>query len=113
MPDRSKKVPLYNLESRLRAMGQEDNSFVIGIFDCCREAYDEGIFPPVQTRGGNANEERDEGVVKGQHVFLIFGCPSNRGVPAASKIATQFFEVIEQAKADNECILLPDAANVF
>ena len=46
-------------------------------------------------------------------MFLIFGCPSNRGVPAASKIASQFFEIIEQAKADNECILLPDAANNF
>ena len=88
MPDATKKIPLYNLEARLRAMGEEDNSYVIGIFDCCREAYDEGMFPPVATRGGDGNEERDIVVEKGQNVFLIFGCPSNRGVPATSKIAS-------------------------
>ena len=56
MPDPSKKIPLYNLEARLRALGSLDNSFVIGIFDCCREAYDESIFPPVATRGGDGNK---------------------------------------------------------
>ena len=95
MPDPSKKIPLYNLEARLRSLGEMDNSFVIGIFDCCREAYNAGIFPPVATRGGDGNEERDEVVETGQNVFLIFGCPSNKGVPATSKIASQFFEVIE------------------
>ena len=88
LPDASKKIPLYNLESRLRAMGEEDNSYVIGIFDCCREAYNEEIFPPVQTRGLDGNEEQDMMVETGQNVFLIFGCPSNRGVPATSKIAS-------------------------
>ena len=88
LPDSSKKIPLYNLENRLRAMGQEDNSYVIGIFDCCREAYNEDNFPLVVTRGGDGNEERDEVVETGQNVFLIFGCPSNRGVPATSKIAS-------------------------
>ena len=88
MPDASRKIPLYNLEARLRAMGEEDNSYVIGIFDCCREAYDERNFPPVETRGFDGNEEQEVVVEKGQNVFLIFGCPSNRGVPATSKIAT-------------------------
>ena len=59
LPDSSKKIPLYNLEARLRAMGEEDNSFVIGIFDCCREAYDENMFPKVQTRGGDGNEKNE------------------------------------------------------
>ena len=57
LPDASKKIPLYNLESTLRALGEEDNSYVIGIFDCCWEAYDENMFPKVQTRGGDGNEE--------------------------------------------------------
>ena len=68
-------------------MGEEDNSFVIGIFDCCREQYSEDNFPPVETRGVDGNEERDEVIETGQNVFLIFGSPSNRGVPATSKIA--------------------------
>ena len=75
MPDSQQRIPLYNLEVRLRALGNLDNSYVIGIFDCCRQAYDEGMFPPEGTRGGNGNAERDEEVAKGRNVFLIFGCP--------------------------------------
>ena len=46
------------------------------------------IYPIVATCGGDGNEEQDTVVETGQNVFLIFGCPSNRGVPATSKIAT-------------------------
>ena len=51
LPDPSK--PLYDLESRIRSLSQLDNSFVIGIFDCCREAYDESMLPPRPSRGGD------------------------------------------------------------
>ena len=91
MPDPKSKIPLYNLEARLRSLGQLDNSFVIGIFDCCREAFDKSVFPPeAATRGGDGNEERDDVVEKeeGRNVFLIFGCASNKSVPATSKIAS-------------------------
>ena len=47
-------------------------------------------------KGGDESEE-DEEIVKGQNLFLIFGCAANKGVPATSKIATQFFEVLQQA----------------
>ena len=95
-------------------MGQEDNSYVIGIFDCCREKYSEAKFPKLALRGdGDANEEKEVLVEKGQNVFLIFGCPANRGVPATSKIASQFFDILELARAENGSILLPDVGNVF
>ena len=75
MPDASKKVPIYNLEARLRALSNLDNSYVIGLFDCSRDAYDEGMFPPQEaTRGGDGNEEREVMVEKGGNLFLIFGC---------------------------------------
>ena len=45
------------------------------------------MFPKVQTRGGDGNEENEVLAEKGQNVFLIFGCPANKGVPATSKIA--------------------------
>ena len=88
MPDPQLKIPLYNLEARLRALGNLDNSYVIGIFDCCRDAYNEAIFPPKEGRGDNTNVARDVEVEKGRNVFLIFGCPSNKSVPAKSQIAT-------------------------
>ena len=88
MPDPNVKIPLYNLEDRLRALGNLDKSFVIGIFDCCRDAYTESIFPPVETRGGNSIVKPDDVAEEGRNVFIIFGCPSNESVPAKSKIAT-------------------------
>ena len=101
------------MEARLRALGNLDNSYVIGIFDCCRDAYDERIFPPKADRGGIGNATRDVEVEKGRNVFLIFGCPSNKSVPAKSQIASQFFDVLARSKAKNDCFLLPDAGNVF
>ena len=41
MPDSEEALPLYNLEHTIRAMGKMANSYVIAIFDCCREAYNE------------------------------------------------------------------------
>ena len=111
LPDPSK--PLYNLENTIRALGQQDNSFAIGIFDCCRDPYDQNMYPKKKDRGGDDNEMREEMAEKGQNYFLIFGCPPNQRVPANSKITPQFFQVLRDATADNGCILLPDAGNVF
>ena len=74
MPDRQVKIPLYNLEARLQALGILDNSYVIGIFDGCRDGYCEDIFPPMATRGCGSNSERDDEIEEGRNVFLIFGC---------------------------------------
>ena len=45
--------------------------------------------------------------------MLIYGCAANEMVPAKSKISKTFFEMLERAKAENDCILIPDASNVF
>ena len=55
----------------------------------------------------------EEEIVKGMNLFLIFGCPANKGVPATSKMAIQFFKVLEQTKDENDVILLPDLGNVL
>ena len=52
VPDPQK--PLYNVEAKLRYLGSLDKSYVIGVFDCCREAYNEDILPP-----GIDNEKTD------------------------------------------------------
>jgi hypothetical protein len=108
MPDREKETPLYDLEGRLRSLGSLPGSFVIGIFDCCRDAFDQTIFPPVESRGVGS-DKTEYLVEQGQNVFLIFGCQPKKGVPAESRIVPQFFEIIEGAKDDIGSILLPDA----
>ena len=76
MPDDQAPIPLYNLENKLRTLGSQENSFVIGLFDCCREPYNDksqSMFKPKATRG--VNEEKKEEVEDSNNVFLIFGCP--------------------------------------
>ena len=75
MPDSQAKVPLYNLENTIRSLGSQENSYTIGILDCCREPYHESKFIPVEMRSGIGNEEKKEEVKEGRNVFLIFGCP--------------------------------------
>ena len=76
MPDGQIRTPIYNLESAIRSLGARENSYVIGIFDCCREPYNEktkSMFEPTATRGGDG--EKREDFEEGRNVFLIFGCP--------------------------------------
>ena len=76
MPDGQAKLPLYNLENQIRAMGKLENSYVIGILDCCREPYNEktqSMFQQMATRGGD--EEKQVKVKDPKNAFLIFGCP--------------------------------------
>ena len=75
MPDGQTATPLFNLENKLRAFGMLDNSFVIGIFDCCREPFKQDIFKPKEMRSGLGTEEKKAVVKEGRNVFLIFGCP--------------------------------------
>ena len=75
MRDKDNKTPLYNLENSLRAMGAQENSYVIGIFDCCRELYQQTHFKPVEMRGGDGTEEKKKTAKESRNVILIFGCP--------------------------------------
>ena len=59
MPDRTKVTPLYDLEGKLRGLGSLQGSFVIGIFDCCRDAFNQSIFPPVESRGVGNNKTEE------------------------------------------------------
>ena len=75
MVDSQDKPPLYNLENAARTLGHQENSYVIAVFDCCREPYDQSKFKPVTMRSGVGNEEKKDDFEDGNNVFLIFGCP--------------------------------------
>ena len=104
MPDSQKKIPLYNLESRLRAMGEEDNSYVIGIFDCCREA----ISPAMRGGFKSAPDDDFDGDDYINHIFW-FGCAENSGVSANSDIAVEFFREMKRvANPADGSVTLPN-----
>ena len=62
------------------------NSFVIALFDCCRERMSETM-----TRGGNTDAPIaavDDGSI---NLILTFGCQPSDGTPAKSTIAIHYF----------------------
>ena len=79
----------YPLENSLRVLGNTDGSYVLGIFDCCREK-----FIVEATRGANTEGEMgaaDHEPEDWRNCILTFGCPPNSGVSARSTIAVEFF----------------------
>lgn len=75
----------YPLEKQLRILATIANSYIVAVFDCCREKL------PGQSRGGGDEDEE----VKTQattNLVMTFGCPPSDGVPDKSTIAIAFFD---------------------
>ena len=72
----------FSLESQLSIISKYQNSYVVSVFDCCRE-----YLPTEDTRGGG---EQPASKKKNQNFFCIFGCGPTNGVPAKSIIVNSF-----------------------
>ena len=87
------KKRLYKLELMARSsLSSILGSYVITIFDCCREY----MAPPILNTRGLDDDNDDEPVPeKYQHsktnLIIINGCPPNKFVPATSFISRGFF----------------------
>ena len=79
------------------------NSFVLGIFDCCRAPF------PTTTRGANADEDLEETASAFNFIFY-YGCPPNKTVPGKSTLAKAFFQKLrDSADPYYGTIILPTA----
>ena len=88
----------YPLEKMLRSFAQSDGSYVVSVFDCCREKL-----PPSQTRGLNTTDF-DEGDMflaapedSQENLIMTFGCRPSAGVPAKSTIAKSYFRYLRNS----------------
>lgn len=72
----------YPLEGNLRALAADEDydTFIIGLFDCCREKV-------VAVEG-----DRGSGDHAGMNLILSFGCSPNNTTPKKSTIAVNYFE---------------------
>lgn len=109
----------YPLEKMLRSFAQSDGSYVISVFDCCREKL-----PASQTRGLGASEDFDGGDMflaapedSQENLIMTFGCRPSAGVPAKSTIAKAYFKYLRHSAnptPDGEnYIVLPGCLNFF
>ena len=93
---------MYPLEQTLRTLARQDGTYVIAVFDCCREVMDVG-----QTRGINASNDVDIDECEDENTFVskekadsfknfivTFGCEPSRGVAQKSTIARGYFRFL-------------------
>ena len=76
----------YPLEGNLRALGAVPGAYVVGVFDCCRAAFEQ----PDRGTGVQAAPELDTD--EARNCILIFGCPPLGTVSAVSTVALEFIE---------------------
>ena len=82
-------------------MGSIEDCYVLGVFDCCRVELPENL------RGPGGGEEVDQ-QQDYRNCILTFGCPPRAGVPGASTIAVEYFDMLRKiADPEDGSIRLP------
>ena len=107
---------MYPLEKMLRSLAKSDGSYVVSVFDCCREKL-----PPTATRGLNLGDfDQDLDFVPEncqENLIMTFGCRPSAGVPAKSTIAFQYFKYLTKSAqmhpSGQAFIALPGCLNFF
>ena len=89
---------LYPIERMLRSLAKGDGSYVVALFDCCRER----IIAEKQ-RGVIADEDdaiATAGMVlpeSHENFIITYGCPPTEGVPAKSTIAKAYVKYLKKS----------------
>lgn len=116
---------MYPLEKMLRCLAKAQGSYVIAVFDCCREDFKRYQRPAKPTRGreGQAStslaeedeaagitaelriiqENCDKKQIENHENFIItYGCKPSDGVPAKSTISKNYFRYLHQSASNGK-----------
>lgn len=74
----------FPLESKLSVISGYQNTFVVTVFDCCREEL-----PREEIRGG-----ADKSQTRDQNFYVTFGCAPTNGVPTKSTLVDSYVECL-------------------
>ena len=77
----------FPLERYLKVLKGFHNTYIVGVFDCCREAI------TIPTRGDDDGANDNE--VRGS-VYLTFGCAADTGVKANSTLAKNYRKCLQE-----------------
>lgn len=82
------KFAYYPMESKLSNLAGYKNTYVVGIFDCCREKM------PKEAMRGGGDQEEDQ---PGSDFYCTFGCPPESGVKAKSTLVESYTDCVYDA----------------
>ena len=102
---------MYPLERQLRIIAKADGSYVMCMFDCCRD-----MIKNATKRGDGDGDDfdMDEGISH-QNFVGTFGCQPSDGVAQKSTIAKGYFRCLRMMAKQNKVgqIKLPEAIQLF
>ena len=103
---------IYPLEKMLRSLAKADGSYVVALFDCCRERM-----VPGASRGAGADTagmlDVETNMETAENFIITYGCPPTEGVPAKSTIAHAYIKYLKKAADPQGNIALPGPLNFF
>ena len=102
------ETQLYPLEHTIRKLSKVKGSYIMTLFDCCREMKKETsesaeTNPLFASIAGRSSEE---------NFIITYGCPITEGVPSKSQIAKAYIKYLKMS-AKEGLIVLPGPLNFF
>ena len=94
--------PQFPLEQQVRTLSKQAGSYVVALFDCCRERVK---VPKAMSSAAHGGAD--------ENFIITFGCPPTATVPARSTIARAYFTFLRDAADDEGAILLPGNLNYW
>ena len=91
-------------------MAKSEGSYIIALFDCCREKIDDGA---TRGLGGVVDEGAVIGPVTHENFIITYGCPPTEGVPAKSTIAQSYMSYLRRCANKDGYVALPGPLNFF
>ena len=116
-----RKRIVFNLEGRTRILATIKNTYVVALFDCCREKMTckDIVNGKTTTSGGpsrggtdkssmdqDKDDQKYEDDGKARNLIIVFGCMPFDRTPADSKLIVQFFQMVKEMNDRGENIVL-------
>ena len=103
---------IYPLEKMLRDLAKADGSYIVCLFDCCRERMQPGAARGPGTEVSGMLDVPTSAETE-ENFIITYGCPPTEGVPAKSTIARAYVGYLKQAADPKGNIALPGPLNFF
>jgi hypothetical protein len=102
LPDAERDFVCFQLEIMIRNFRNThpDNSFIFGVFDCCRNVEGLGNDHPlvvVELAKGSNKSGKDDNYIRGRaNMCMVFGCAPTRSTLVSDRVTYALFDYLEK-----------------
>ena len=112
---------MYPLEKMLRTLAKADGSYLVAVFDCCREKVEQQAMRGLKADTEGLEHDGDEWIGQPkdsqENIIITYGCQPSAGVPQKSTIANTYFRYLRKSAKvfpdGKKYLVLPGCLNFF